>query len=543
MQNGNTLKAKFQPALATFWPGVSVSGGLPASKSATRSLTARRIFVVAIGVGLALRLIAFIWGDASSGGDGAERLSLAINWALHPEWQGLSGVWPPAHWYFLGALIRIWNQPIILAKIVNLACGMGSIVAFRMATRPAFGDKAASICSLLLAIFWTHIWLTTAYWVEPPFILLVILAVHFANKAAESRQWRSAAASGLLLAAALLLRHEGLIILGLFVIWYAIKVKKLRTIAAFVAPPLCIAAWYFIEPWLHGHSYFEYASFVRSAKAGENLVQGVGLKNCLELWVLMPAGVPSLFVVIPGLYGLWRARRTARTELFAWMFVAQVAFYFSMTLTSAWRPQLRYVLLYFVNLLPYAAVGWSAIINRFEPRLRYRYVLPGLVLATIATQSLSWWYGRNDFRSMGFLPIETLSSSQKALDKWTSQLKGKPGVTNGEFNIVAILPGPVSEPWSLRRSVIVNRLYERNVDARIVYFPENQEILKGQLPDAVYQADIVLIYPRAIFFEPVLKALQASQTHVEIAQIHPDIAALTLTRDQAPAPVALAASH
>ena len=523
MQESNTLEAKFQPLGAS----LSQAGSLPESflmaKVKSQASTAGRIFVTAIVLGLALRLVSVIWGDISPGGDGTERLSLAITWAVHPTWQGLSGVWPPFHFYFLGALIRIWNEPIILAKVVSLACGMGSIIAFRVAVRPNFGDKVASICSLLLAIFWTHIWLTSSYWVELPFILFVILAVQFANTTATTGQQRSAAASGFFLMMAILLRHEGLILLGLFVIWYAIKVRKAKPIAAFSILPVAMAAWHFIEPWLHGHSYFEYASFVRAAKAGENLVQGVTLKNCLEMWVLMPAGVPSLLVVIPGLYGLWHARRKAQTELFAWMFVAQLAFYFSMTLTSAWRPQLRYIMLYFVNLLPYAALGWSLIIDRFGERAGYRYVLPALVLATMLMQSLAWWYGRNDYRALGFLPLETLSSSQKALDEWTAGLS--PAL--GKSDIVAILPGPVSEPWSLRHSVVVNQLYDKQIKTRSVYFPENPEILNGQLPDAIYQADAVLIYPRAIFYEPVLKALQAAHPQVEITSINPDLVALT----------------
>ncbi|HEY6331597.1 MAG TPA: hypothetical protein VI756_19890, partial [Blastocatellia bacterium] len=169
-----------------------------------RTRAATSIFIAALAIGLGLRLISVIWGDISPGGDGTERLSLAINWAMHPYWQGLSGVWPPVHWYFLGSLIRLWDDPIVLAKLVNLACGMGAVIAFRTAVRSNLGDKTASICSLLLAIFWTHIWLTSAYWVELPFILLVILAVHFSYKAAYTERVSIAAAAGLLLATALL---------------------------------------------------------------------------------------------------------------------------------------------------------------------------------------------------------------------------------------------------------------------------------------------------------------------------------------------------
>ncbi len=134
----------------------------------TRAGMAKQIFLAAIVIGVLLRLVAVIWGDIGPGGDGAVRLSNAISWANHPKWQGLSGVWPPVHWYFLGSLIRLWNEPILLAKLVNLICGVGAVIALGAAVRPVFGNLVASVCALLLAIFWTHIWLTTAYWVELP---------------------------------------------------------------------------------------------------------------------------------------------------------------------------------------------------------------------------------------------------------------------------------------------------------------------------------------------------------------------------------------
>jgi len=68
--------------------------------------------------------------------------------------------------------------------------------------------------------------------------------------------------------------------------------------------------------------------------------------------LLMPASTPSIFVVLPGLAGLWMARRNWRRDLFLWLFVVQVAFFIFLALTTGWRPQLRYILLYFVNLFP-----------------------------------------------------------------------------------------------------------------------------------------------------------------------------------------------
>lgn len=126
------------------------------------------IFLIALIGGTALRLIAGIWGDIGVYVDGASRIAMSMRWSENPTWQGLSGVWPPAHLYVLGALIRVWNQPILLAKLIGFVCGVGTIFVFRSAVRHRFGSTVASLCALLLAVYWTHIWLTSSYWVEIP---------------------------------------------------------------------------------------------------------------------------------------------------------------------------------------------------------------------------------------------------------------------------------------------------------------------------------------------------------------------------------------
>ena len=88
----------------------SVSRALSFEAREKKPDLAKKLFVAAVVVGVALRLIAAIFGDVGVYADGASRIALAISWADHPSWQGLSGVWPPLHWYFLGVLIDVWNR-------------------------------------------------------------------------------------------------------------------------------------------------------------------------------------------------------------------------------------------------------------------------------------------------------------------------------------------------------------------------------------------------------------------------------------------------
>ena len=476
-----------------------------------------KIFLAAVVIGFLLRLIAVIWGDIDPGGDGVGRMVASVGWAEHPSWQGLTGIWPFLHFYFLGSLIRIWDQPIVLAKLVNLAFGMGAIFALRSAVRPIFGEMVASLSALLLAIYWTHIWLTSSYWVEIPYLLLIFLAARHAFKTRETADWKSALLSGVFLSLAILLRHEAMLLLGVFLIWYGLNVKNRKAVLLFAAVPALAAAWNFIEPWLKGHSYFEYAAAVAQMKAGESLAQGITIRDSVIQWVMMPAAVPSLLVVIAGLWGLWKARRIVSRDLFAWMFIAQVGLALFMTFAFGWRPQLRYLLLYFVNLLPYTALVWEQLMRRFPARK----VLVALVASTMLLQSAAWWSGRNGMRSMGWLPLRVITSSQKALDDWIE------ANDQTQARIVTIVgAGSFTEPWSIEHSYLVNHIAPRSVHSQEINVGYEKEILNGDLPPSVYAADMVLLDPQAAFYPKVLAALRAKEPGTTVEQIHPNIAVL-----------------
>jgi hypothetical protein len=494
-------------------------GSVPAREDTDAGLSAR-IFLIAMTLGALLRLIAVIWGGLSPGGDGLGRLANAVSWAERPRWQGLSGVWRPLHWYVLGVLIRLWDQPILWAKVINFSCGIGSLIVLRKSVQATFGPLVATLSALLLAIYWTHISLTSSYWVEIPYLFFVLLAVHYASKAVSTINPRAAFLSGLFLTVAILLRHEGTLVLGLFLVWFAVSTKNRKLLLWFALLPVCAAGWALLEPMLTGGSFLDYVAAAKGIKAGENQLQGFTLRDCLYQWVIMPASVPSLFVIIPGFYGLWKARRTAYRDLFAWMLIAQVVFYFSMTITSAWRPQLRYILLYFVNLFPYAAWTWSQWLRRFPARA----VLATLMVGMILTQSAAWWVGRNNYLSMGWLPLQMDTAPQKALDEWASKIKA---ADQREIKLVSFVHGAMSAAWSLPHSLVLYRFPINN--SQEYYLGDSPQILQGELPPLVYAADVVLIDPQSEFYTKCCNLLKERCPDVQIKAVHSRIAALLLS--------------
>lgn len=502
----------------TYSPQESI-GFAPASEKTDAHLSTR-IFLIVMTLGLLLRFIAVIWGGLGPGGDGMGRLANAVAWAEHPRWQGLSGVWRPLHWYVLGELICLWNQPVIWAKLINFSCGIGSLIMLRKAVQPIFGDLVASISALLLAIYWTHIWLTSSYWVEIPYLFLVFLAVHYAIKAVSKINLMAAFVSGLFLTIAIFLRHEASLILGLFLIGFVINTRDRKLILLFALLPVCAAIWGVLEPSINGGSFFDYISISKSLKASENQLQGFTLRDCLCQWVMMPASVPSLFVIVPGFYGLWKVRQLARRDLFAWMFIAQVVFYFCMTVTSAWRPQLRYILLYFVNLFPYAAWTWAQLMRRYSARA----VLAVLIMGMMATQSATWWVGRNNYLPMGWLPLQVETAPQKALDEWAKTIKAE---DQREIKFVSFVYGAMSSSWSLPHSLVLNRLPLSNAEE--IYVADSPKILQGELSPSVYAADVILIDPESEFYPRCSGALKEKNPNLRIKAIHSRIAAILLS--------------
>ncbi len=475
------------------------------------ALLARRIFILAIVGGVALRLLSVTLGDLDPGGDGLQRLTVAARWAADPRWEGLSGIWPPLHWYTLGSLLRIWNEPMILARAFNLLLGVSSLFVLRSAVRTLHGELTASLTALILAFNWTHIWLTSSYWVEIPYLLLIFATIHYLQIASGSSEGRAAWLAGVWMGLAILLRHEGIILVLLLTLWLTVQTRSIRQVSRFAILPSGAAAWHLIEPWLRGGSYFNYANTYSQMKAAENIAHAFSIGDRFLQILLMPASTPSIFVLLPGLAGLWMARRRWRDDLFLWLFVVQVAFFIFLALTTGWRPQLRYILLYFINLFPAAALIWA----NWARRWRSWPVILTLLLLTITLQSVAWQIGRNEGRHLGWLPIRIPTASQALLDRWVGERRERL-LRQPPLRTVQIVSGTLIEPWRLTHSILINRLPLTSFDLTEVntaYQFEFQQI--GQPDDPVLtdllKADLIVIDPQAACY-PVLRAALASTT-------------------------------
>jgi len=488
---------------------------------------ARQVLVGALVGGLVLRMIAIIWGDLDPGGDGLQRLWNTVEWAAHPRWIGLSGVWPPLHNYLLGGLIWVWKEPVWLARGLNLLMGMTSLLVLRAAIRPRHGDLVASVAMLLLAFNWTHIWLTSSYWVEPPYLLLVFGALYFAEEARAGGRARDAWATGLCLALAVLLRHEGVLLIALFAGWFSWHVRPWRQGLQMMVLPVIACCWQWVEPWWMGGSYFDFVETYRYLKSSENRVHGFALGDRLEQLLLMPAVVPSLLVVIPGFLGLWADRKRWRDDLFGWLFATHLLFMLWMTFQSGWRPQLRYVLLYFVLLFPAAALTWV----RWAQRGKKPYVLLCLLILMVGIQASGWYVGRNERRPWGWLPLRIRTEAQISLDDWVRERRDRlakwPGAEPVE--IVHIVTGALEQPWRLPHSLLLGGVYLPAAQVREYNLAYQPQILAGTLPPDLLKADLVVLDTRMGGASSLIAELTNQVKEARIEKIHPHVTILLLT--------------
>jgi hypothetical protein len=367
-------------------------------------------------LGALLRLLAAVV-SAPTPGDDVGRMSAACRWSLHPEWLGLSGIWPPLPAYLLGSLIRLGGSAVAWAHALGWITSTAALPLLYLAVRELYGDaRRAALATWMLAIYYVHIWMAGTAYVETPYVALLFAclwscarAVHRTGAARD----RAALAAGIAMALALLFRHEAKLVSVILLVWLARGIG-VRATLRYAIPALGVLAWQLVEPsLLHpaGGGFAHDASIVAGMKIAEVTLHGSRL-DALSRWIVMPAGSPSLIVLALAVAGVWMARGTWGRDPWLWLFAGQSAVFLALTIYPGWQPYLRYIFLYVVCLLPHAARALDAVGRR-----RPAWVALALVL-TVGLQAVAWSRGRNDGRPLGWLPVYRAAPQQVVLDTW-----------------------------------------------------------------------------------------------------------------------------
>ncbi|MCG3181302.1 MAG: hypothetical protein BIFFINMI_03682 [Phycisphaerae bacterium] len=457
-----------------------------ADEAAARRARRAGLAAVLLAAG-AIRLAAIFLGDLLPW-DGVYRLQNAIRWAHAPRWQGLSGVWEPAHWYAIGALLRLYDAPLFWVDLLGWLCGVGACWMLYSAVLRWSGRVAtATWAGLLLAVYYGHIYLTGSNSVETYYLFFLLGGVNTAlaaglpaarkaSGAIVRRPTARATLAGLAIAAAMLLRHEAKVVAIILAAWLALQARRAArgradgrradapspfqgegwgegssgaagalqpggipadshphpvptasgppspsqarerggvAAAAFALIVLPVLGWLLVEPMvLRGQGFLSQFQSVATQKGEEDALAGLGRRDLLLRWALIPGATPSAVVLALAAGGLWMRRRGLGRDPFAWMFLLQAGPYFAMTLWAGWALQVRYWLIYSVNLLPFAAVALAGV-------WRWRRAAGAVLLAAaVAMQAGAWWAGYNARRPLGWLPVYRAAPEQAELTRW-----------------------------------------------------------------------------------------------------------------------------
>lgn len=213
-------------------------------------MSADRVWA-ALGVALvaAAARVAVLPFATADGGDAASRTWSAWDWMLDPR-PITHGVWGPLYTYLLALAMTVSPDP------VNAAIGLGIVVSAAAAAalyafaRVEFeGGRAALIAALTYAVYPIAIRNGVSVRSETPFtlfLLLTMIAVALARR--EEGSWHHAAAGGLALTAAAMLRYEGWVLIPLVAVllWSKPKLLALFVGCAAVHPVLWMTG-----NWLH----------------------------------------------------------------------------------------------------------------------------------------------------------------------------------------------------------------------------------------------------------------------------------------------------
>lgn len=321
----------------------------------------RRRLLLALAVAAAARLPALLLGMEHYG-DGPVRVELAERWAKAPHWwRGFSETFQygPLHLSFLGGALEVWPDRLWAPRVFSLLCGLlGIWLLFRIANR-LFGDDAALVAALGLALSPLHVQASTTAASEAPFLVLLLGAIDLLLS-------DRLAGSALLLAAAGMVRYDGWLYVPLLAGWLLLRRVPLPRIALFCAIavlPVPLWLWQnarFSGDWLAPIHHIDRDHQNLSATAIAWFGQVRWRAYCLVYWPLAVLLISTPLLGLLSLAGAARAlwRRTRGFELAAIAWIPAAYFTFRAVVLADFRPLSRFAMVAAALSLPFA---WSAL--------------------------------------------------------------------------------------------------------------------------------------------------------------------------------------
>jgi 4-amino-4-deoxy-L-arabinose transferase-like glycosyltransferase len=147
--------------------------------------------------------------------DAVTRIFLSIKWLDNPHWI-MTDVWAPFHYYLNAFSLSIWDNRVIMPKLVQVTISCLTLLPFYFFVKREFNEKGAFFATLFLAF--CPILFRTSFMSlsNAPFLFFLALAINEISKGLEFKKNSSFIFAGLFLTLSSGFRYESWLIIAIF---------------------------------------------------------------------------------------------------------------------------------------------------------------------------------------------------------------------------------------------------------------------------------------------------------------------------------------
>jgi hypothetical protein len=202
---------------------------------------------------LAARLSALPFAT-TDGGDAPSRVWAGWEWLSHPRLL-THGVWGPLHSYLIALSLWVVPDPVHAPAALSVLFSVASAALLYWFVRLEFGEpREALLVGLTYAVYPIAIRNGVSVRSETPFVFFLLLTgIGLARARGGAGDWRHAAASGIALTLASMLRYEAWMLIPLLglLVW-----RRPRLLLIFAACALVHPIFWTVGNWLHNGDPF-----------------------------------------------------------------------------------------------------------------------------------------------------------------------------------------------------------------------------------------------------------------------------------------------
>ncbi len=302
------------------------------------------------------------------------RILLAQEWMK--EGGFVSNVTAPLHIWLLGAGLSLWNNPLILPRIINLLFGAFFIFPFYYLLRSLFNNNIAILSSLVVCLYPLHIKFSVLSTAEVPFAFFIFCSLYFFTVflMSPSRNMIPLIISAILLNLAGGFRFEGwffIPILSLFLIR-----EKKKYMLLFFSLSMVFPIYWITQHYIHTHRLFPFMEDAVLVTKEHFLAFGLtNFYDRLFSWIKILCKTLTPYVTISGFAGLIYYCLVLRKYIFLGMvFLAFFSLFTLSTVNMTFYAFPRYSILLALLLVPYSILCLHGLFRFINKKLRFIFL-------------------------------------------------------------------------------------------------------------------------------------------------------------------------